>query len=150
MFRPLYKSRPRSSSLQSCKQRQSQRKLLGLLAKTFTAREKRDRERIVGFVGRREESDEEEKVLRRRNEQLEELRESLVREEQMKKELQRAWERLRVAEERFCSWPAWGARGRGRPPVARLQRSSPLPRQPALPSSNRCISSSRVWRITHV
>ncbi|KAB1205262.1 hypothetical protein CJ030_MR7G012102 [Morella rubra] len=62
---------------------------------------------MVGFVGRREKSDEEEKVLRRRNEQLEkELRESQVREEQMKKELQRAWERLRVAEEaeeRLCS-----------------------------------------------
>ncbi|KAB1205260.1 hypothetical protein CJ030_MR7G012104 [Morella rubra] len=61
----------------------------------------------MGFVGRREKSVEEDKVLRRRNEELEkELRESQVREEQMKKELQRALERLRVAEEaeeRLCS-----------------------------------------------
>ncbi|KAM0043317.1 putative protein response to low sulfur [Helianthus debilis subsp. tardiflorus] len=50
---------------------------------------------------------EEEEVLRRRNEELErELKRSLVREEKMKMELQRTWERLRVAEEaeeRLCS-----------------------------------------------
>ncbi|XP_057489773.1 protein RESPONSE TO LOW SULFUR 3-like [Actinidia eriantha] len=48
-----------------------------------------------------------EEVLRRRNEELErELKSSLEREEKMKQELQRTWERLRVAEEaeeRLCS-----------------------------------------------
>ncbi|KAL8224277.1 hypothetical protein R6Q57_019752 [Mikania cordata] len=48
-----------------------------------------------------------EEVLRRRNEELErELKRSLEREEKMKMELQRTWERLRVAEdaeERLCS-----------------------------------------------
>ncbi|EPS71172.1 hypothetical protein M569_03589 [Genlisea aurea] len=46
-------------------------------------------------------------VLLRRNEELErELKESLVREERMKEELQRLWRRLAVseeAEERLCS-----------------------------------------------
>ncbi|KAK7845212.1 hypothetical protein CFP56_009868 [Quercus suber] len=38
--------------------------------------------------------------LRKRNEELErELRKSKEREEQMKQELQRAWERLKIAEE---------------------------------------------------
>ena len=50
---------------------------------------------------------EEEKVLRKRNEELErELRKSQEREERMKAELQRARERLRIAEEaeeRLCS-----------------------------------------------
>ena len=50
---------------------------------------------------------EEEKLLRQRNEELErELRKSQEREERMKAELQRARERLRVAEEaeeRLCS-----------------------------------------------
>lgn len=45
--------------------------------------------------------------LRKRNEELErELRKSKEREEQMKQELQTAWERLKVAEEgeeRLCS-----------------------------------------------
>ncbi|MFS7961595.1 putative protein response to low sulfur [Helianthus anomalus] len=49
----------------------------------------------------------EEEVLRRKNEELErELKRSLEREEKMKMELQRTWERLRVAEdaeERLCS-----------------------------------------------
>ena len=48
-----------------------------------------------------------EEVLRRRNEELErELKRSLEREDKMKQELQRTWERLRVAEEaeeRLCS-----------------------------------------------
>ncbi|GFY81803.1 response to low sulfur 2 [Actinidia rufa] len=52
-------------------------------------------------------SEEEEEVLRKRNEVLErELGKSLEREERMKRELQRTWERLRVAEEaeeRLCS-----------------------------------------------
>ncbi|CAI9762532.1 unnamed protein product [Fraxinus pennsylvanica] len=46
-------------------------------------------------------------VLKKRNEELEkELKMSLEREEKMKQELQRTWERLRVAEEaeeRLCS-----------------------------------------------
>ncbi|KAD2393401.1 hypothetical protein E3N88_40378 [Mikania micrantha] len=50
---------------------------------------------------------EKEDVLRRRNEELErELKRSLEREEKMKMELQRTWQRLRVAEdaeERLCS-----------------------------------------------
>ncbi|CAL9008983.1 unnamed protein product [Prunus brigantina] len=50
---------------------------------------------------------EEEKLLRKRNEELErELRKSQEREERMKAELQKARERLRVAEEaeeRLCS-----------------------------------------------
>ncbi|GMH09093.1 hypothetical protein Nepgr_010933 [Nepenthes gracilis] len=50
---------------------------------------------------------EEEIRLRKKNEELErELRESLLREEKMRRELQRAWERVRVAEEaeeRLCS-----------------------------------------------
>lgn len=50
---------------------------------------------------------EEEKVLRRRNEELEEeLKKSQDREERMRRELERARERLRVAEEaeeRLCS-----------------------------------------------
>ncbi|KAK7410795.1 hypothetical protein VNO78_01890 [Psophocarpus tetragonolobus] len=49
----------------------------------------------------------EENELRKRNQELEKaLRESREREEQMKRELQSAWERLRVAEEaeeRLCS-----------------------------------------------
>ncbi|KAI3778224.1 hypothetical protein L2E82_07349 [Cichorium intybus] len=48
-----------------------------------------------------------EEMLRRRNEELErELKKSIEREEKMKMELQKAWERLRVAEdaeERLCS-----------------------------------------------
>ena len=52
-------------------------------------------------------SEEEEEVLRKRNEELErELEKSKEREENTKKELQRTWERLRVAEEaeeRLCS-----------------------------------------------
>merc|ERR1711974_336156 len=48
-----------------------------------------------------------EEVLRRRNEELErELKISLEREEKMKNELQKTWQRLRVAEdaeERLCS-----------------------------------------------
>ncbi|XP_071690262.1 protein RESPONSE TO LOW SULFUR 3-like [Rutidosis leptorrhynchoides] len=48
-----------------------------------------------------------EEVLRRRNEELErELKRSLEREEKMKTELQKTWQRLRVAEdaeERLCS-----------------------------------------------
>ncbi|MFS7961587.1 putative protein response to low sulfur [Helianthus anomalus] len=48
-----------------------------------------------------------EEVLRRRNEEVErELKRSLEREEKMKMELQKTWERLRVAEdaeERLCS-----------------------------------------------
>ncbi|PSS04525.1 Protein RESPONSE TO LOW SULFUR like [Actinidia chinensis var. chinensis] len=48
-----------------------------------------------------------EEVLRRRNEELErELKKSLEREDKMKQELQRTWERLRVAEEaeeRLCT-----------------------------------------------
>lgn len=52
-------------------------------------------------------SEDEEKELRRRNEELErELRTSREREERMKQELQRTSERLRVAEEaeeRLCS-----------------------------------------------
>ncbi|KAG8381637.1 hypothetical protein BUALT_Bualt06G0142300 [Buddleja alternifolia] len=47
-----------------------------------------------------------EEALRRRNDELErELKKSLEREERMKEELMRAWERLRVAEEaeeRLC------------------------------------------------
>ena len=44
-------------------------------------------------------SAEEEEVLRKRNEVLErELGRSLEREERMKRELQKTWERLRVAE----------------------------------------------------
>ncbi|CAK9172444.1 unnamed protein product [Ilex paraguariensis] len=44
--------------------------------------------------------EEEEEVLRKRNEELEkDLKKSLEREERMKLELQRTWERLRVAEE---------------------------------------------------
>lgn len=50
---------------------------------------------------------EEEIWLKKRNEELEiELKRSAEREEKMKKELQRTWERLRVAEEaeeRLCS-----------------------------------------------
>ncbi|OIT35797.1 PREDICTED: protein RESPONSE TO LOW SULFUR 3-like [Nicotiana attenuata] len=49
----------------------------------------------------------ESEVLRRRNEELEkELKRSIEREEKMKQELQKTWERLRVAEEaeeRLCS-----------------------------------------------
>ncbi|GKE73395.1 response to low sulfur 3-like protein [Tanacetum coccineum] len=48
-----------------------------------------------------------EEVLKRRNEELErELKRSLEREEKMKNELQKTWQRLRVAEdaeERLCS-----------------------------------------------
>ncbi|XP_058206338.1 protein RESPONSE TO LOW SULFUR 3-like [Rhododendron vialii] len=51
--------------------------------------------------------EEEEEVLRKRNEELErELKRSMEREEKMRKELERTWERLRVAEEaeeRLCS-----------------------------------------------
>ncbi|KAK3042021.1 hypothetical protein RJ639_001723 [Escallonia herrerae] len=50
---------------------------------------------------------EEEAALRRRNEELErELKRSLEREEKMKAELQKTWDRLRIAEEaeeRLCS-----------------------------------------------
>uniref|UniRef100_A0A5B6Z3B0 Putative ribonuclease Y-like n=1 Tax=Davidia involucrata TaxID=16924 RepID=A0A5B6Z3B0_DAVIN len=50
---------------------------------------------------------EEEVVVRKRNQELErELKRSLEREEKMKLELQRTWERLKVAEEaeeRLCS-----------------------------------------------
>ncbi|XP_009774880.1 protein RESPONSE TO LOW SULFUR 3-like [Nicotiana sylvestris] len=49
----------------------------------------------------------ESEVLRRRNEELEnELKKSIEREEKMKQELHKTWERLRVAEEaeeRLCS-----------------------------------------------
>ncbi|OIT35796.1 PREDICTED: protein RESPONSE TO LOW SULFUR 3-like [Nicotiana attenuata] len=49
----------------------------------------------------------ESEILRRRNEELEkELKKSIEREEKMKQELHKTWERLRVAEEaeeRLCS-----------------------------------------------
>ncbi|KAK3042022.1 hypothetical protein RJ639_001724 [Escallonia herrerae] len=55
----------------------------------------------------RGQTDEEEAALRRRNEELErELKRSLEREEKMKAELRKTWNRLRIAEEaeeRLCS-----------------------------------------------
>ncbi|KAK2972819.1 hypothetical protein RJ640_028347 [Escallonia rubra] len=55
----------------------------------------------------RRDTAEEEAALRRRNEELErELQRSLAREEKMKAELQKTWNRLRIAEEaeeRLCS-----------------------------------------------
>ncbi|XP_065851358.1 protein RESPONSE TO LOW SULFUR 2-like [Euphorbia lathyris] len=61
----------------------------------------------MGISRRDLEEKNEAKLLKKRNEELEkDVRESKEREEKMRIELQRAWERLRVAEEaeeRLCS-----------------------------------------------